>query len=138
MIDFTTEFGKRAESRLNEDHIIWLTSVDTHGKPQPRPVWFLWEAGSILIYSRPQTHKVHHIVNNPQVSLNFNSDHYGGDIVVFLGEAQIPQTPVPEDMVTMYFKKYAQGMKDLGMTADDFRNSYSLPIIISPISLRGH
>lgn len=138
MIDFTTEFGKRAENRLNEDHIIWLTTVDDHGKPQPRPVWFLWEGGSILIYSRPRTHKVRHIESNPQVSLNFNSDHYGGDIVVFLGEAQIEQTPVPEDMVMKYYEKYSQGMKDLGMTADDFSISYSLPIIITPISLRGH
>ena len=43
MIDFTTEFGKRADSRLKEDHIIWLTTVDVLGKPQPRPVWFLWD-----------------------------------------------------------------------------------------------
>ena len=35
MIDFTTEFGKRAESRLNEDHIIWLTSVDLLSTANP-------------------------------------------------------------------------------------------------------
>ncbi len=138
MIDFTTDFGARAESRLTEDQVVWLTTVDVHDKPQPRPVWFLWDGDSLLVYSRPQAHKVRHIETNPHVSLNFNSDHYGSDIVVLLGEAHTVKSPIPEDLIARYVEKYSQGMKDLDLTPADFSNTYSLAIIITPTSLRGH
>ena len=138
MIDFTTKFGTRAERRLNEDQVVWLTTVDIHNKPQPRPVWFLWDGDSLLVYSRPQAHKVRHIETNPHVSLNFNSDHYGSDIVVLMGEAHIEKFPLPEDLNARYVEKYSQGMKDLDLSPADFSNTYSLAIKIIPTSLRGH
>ena len=138
MIDFTSDFGVRAERRLIEDQVVWLTTVDIHGKPQPRPVWFLWEGESLLVYSRPNAHKVRHIETNPHVSLNFNSDHSGGDIVTLLGEARIAKTPINEDLIARYVEKYSQGMDDLNLSPVDFSNTYSVAIRIIPTSLRGH
>ena len=138
MIDFTSDFGARAKRRLIEDQVVWLTTVDIHSKPQPRPVWFLWDVESLLVYSRPQAHKVRHIETNPHVSLNFNSDHYGGDIVVLLGEAHIAETPITADLIARYVEKYSQGMEDLSLTPADFSNTYSVAIKIIPTSLRGH
>ncbi len=43
MLDTTTDAGARAESRLREEMIIWLTTVLSDGQPQSVPVWFLWE-----------------------------------------------------------------------------------------------
>ena len=94
MIDLTSEFGKRATHRLSEEEIIWLTTTDSQGNPQPRPVWFLWISETILIFSQPQAHKVAHINNHPSVALNFNSTDTGGDVVVLLGEAEIETSPV--------------------------------------------
>ena len=138
MIDFTSDFGARAERHLIEDHVIWLTTVDSHTKPQPRPVWFLWDGESLLVYSRPQASKVRHLKTNPHVALNFNSDHSGGDIVVLLGEAHILKSLIPEDLITRYVEKYSQGMKNISLTPADFRNTYSVAIKIIPTSLRGH
>jgi len=53
MIDLTSKFGHRAARRLAEEKIIWLTTMDNLGHPQPRPVWFLWNGASILIFSQP-------------------------------------------------------------------------------------
>ena len=138
MIDFNSDFGARALQRLSTGQIIWLTTVDSHGVPQPRPVWFLWDGESLLIYSRPQAHKVEHIKANPHVSLNFDSDGQGGDIVVLLGAAHIAKSPIPTDLIARYVDKYGQGMENLGLTPADFSNTYSLAIIIIPTSLRGH
>jgi hypothetical protein len=36
MIDLTTEFGRRVAQRLAEERIIWLTTMDAAGFPQPK------------------------------------------------------------------------------------------------------
>jgi PPOX class probable F420-dependent enzyme len=58
MIDLTSTFGKRVARRLEEERIIWLTTVDSNGNPQPRPVWFLWDGKTILVFSRKAGYKI--------------------------------------------------------------------------------
>lgn len=74
MLDLTTEFGQRVIRRLAEEHLIWLTTVSSDGTPQPRPVWFLWDGETFLIYSKSNTYKLNHIVRRPQVALNLDGD----------------------------------------------------------------
>lgn len=138
MLDTTTEFGRRVERRLKEERIIWLTSVDADHQPQPRPVWFLWDGETFLIYSRPKTHKLSHIARNPMISLHLDGDGKGGDIVVFSGEAHIDPNAPAADEVSAYVDKYEAGFKRIGMTAKEFAHGYSVAIRIKPTSLRGH
>ena len=56
-LDLNTEFGARVERRLREEIVIWLTTVRTDLTPQPSLVWFLWDAETMLIYSKPNTPK---------------------------------------------------------------------------------
>ena len=138
MIDLSTEFGQRVARRLVEEGIIWLTTVDSSGVPQPRPVWFLWDGKTFLIYSRPGTAKLRHIAGNPRVALNLDGDGKGGDIVTLIGRAEILHEPPPADQVPAYIEKYAWGMERLNMTAAEFSQTYSAAIRITPIQLRGH
>ena len=39
MPDFSSDFGKRAEARLQHEAVAWLTTVGGDGTPQPSPVW---------------------------------------------------------------------------------------------------
>ena len=137
MIDFSTEFGERAYKRLSEEKVIWLTTTDAQGNPQPRPVWFLWSADMILIFSQPQAHKVAHIKIHPRVALNLDSADSGEDIVVLLGEAQIAPTPVPQAEMESYIEKYRQGLVSINMTESEFKDSYSTTIRVTPTHLRG-
>jgi PPOX class probable F420-dependent enzyme len=138
MIDLTTSFGKLVTRRLEEERIIWLTTVDVHRKPQPRPVWFLWDGKTILIFSREAGYKVKHIQNNPMVSLNLDSDGKGGNIIVLLGEASLENSPIPTEQIERYLKKYSQGLERINMTPDEFQSNYSIAIRITPTSMRGH
>jgi len=138
MINFSTEFGQRAHKRLSEEEILWLTTIDAQGIPQPRPVWFLWDGETFLVFSQSQAHKVAHIQNRNQVALNLNSTFTGGDVVVLLGEAQMLSTPVSQPEMDAYLKKYEQGLKGINMTESDFQDSYHTAIRIKPTQLRGH
>ncbi len=138
MIDMTTEFGQRVARRLKEEHIIWLTTVGPDGVPQPRPVWFLWDDETFLIYSQPDTYKLHHIARNPKVALNLDSDGRGGDIVVFTGEASIDSNALPANEIVDYADKYQEGIAGIGMTPEQFAKSFSVALRVKPISLRGH
>jgi PPOX class probable F420-dependent enzyme len=138
MIDFTTEFGRRVASRLEQDWIIWLTTVGSDLTPQPRPVWFLWDGQSFLIYSRPNAAKLQHIAQRPRVSLNLDGDKKGGDIVVFTGDAYIDPAAPPVDQVPDYVAKYEEGFARLQRTATEFAQGYAVAIRVLSLSLRGH
>lgn len=137
MLDFGTRLGRHVNRRLRQEKIIWLTTVDSENTPQPRPVWFHWDGENILIFSQKNKAKLRHISHNPRVSLNFNTDEDGGDVAVLICEAQIMGAPPDPSRVKTYLRKYREGIKELGMTAQEFSDSYSVPIIVIPLSMRG-
>jgi PPOX class probable F420-dependent enzyme len=139
LIDTSNEFGQRAERRLHEEKLAWLTTVDAAGTPQPVPVWFLWDgAGSILIYSQPETPKLRAIERNPRVSLNLDGNGQGGDIVVATGDAAISADDPPAHELPAYVDKYASLIECNRWTPEQFAGMYSVPIRISVRRVRGH
>jgi PPOX class probable F420-dependent enzyme len=138
LIDTSSESGQRVARRLSEEPIAWFTTVSKAGTPQPRPVWFLWNGQTFLIFSQPQGYKVQHLRANPNVSLHLDGDGQGGDIIVFVGEAHLEEKPVPKADLEAYIKKYRDGLKRIGMTPDTFVEIYQTVIRITPSKLRGH
>ena len=135
MIDFTTELGVRAAKRLKDEYVVWLTTVSPLGFPQPNPVWFYWDGKSILIYSQPSAHKIKNIARNPKVSLNFQADDEGGNIVILTGVASLEKNPPQHD--PRYIQKYREQIPKIGLTPESFAASYSVPVSVSPEKLRG-
>src|SRR3990170_7538620 len=119
MLDSSTDFGRHVAYRLKKDRTIWLTTVGPDGTPQPRPVWFLWNGETFLLFSRSQGYKIRHIQTNPRVALSLDSDGLGGDIVVFLGDASLEQEIPPGEMQA-YLEKYQDGLVRIGMSAEVF------------------
>lgn len=138
MIDPSTDFGRRAARRLATERIAWLTTVGTDGTPQPRPVWFLWDGESVLIYSREGTQKLRHIAANPRVALHLDGDGEGGDIVVLTGTATRDEAAPPANEVAAYVEKYGWGFERIQMTAAEFAAEYAVAIRMHPTALRGH
>ena len=138
MIDFTTEFGQKVKQHLDKEYFIWFTTVSTDLTPQPRPVWFIWEADSFLIFSRPDAHKVAHLKEHPNVALHFNTDDKAEeDVIVFLGLAEIDPGALSAHEIPAYLEKYKSGMDELGMTPEAFSREYSLAIRVKPTKVRG-
>jgi PPOX class probable F420-dependent enzyme len=138
MIDLTTEFGRVAEQHLNDEYVIWLSTVDSHLTPQPRPVWFIWDNGTVLIFSKPDAFKVKHIRKHSRVALHFNTDATGDrHVIIFTGEASIDPNSSPAKDIPAYLYKYRTGIADLNMTPEGFSAEYSIAIRIQPTELRG-
>lgn len=138
LIDTSTDYGRRVAYRLKRDLIIWLTTVNDSGEPNPRPVWFLWDGRSFLVYSRSDTYKLTHIRNNSRVALNLDGDGEGGDIVVILGEAVADESAPSADKNLEYVNKYAAGLERIGLKKEEFAEIYSTAIRITPLRIRGH
>lgn len=138
MIDLDSKFGRAVKRHLRDEYVVWLTTVDSNLTPQPRPVWFIWEDDSFLIFSQPKAHKVTHIRNNANVALHFNTDETGDKhVMIFTGEAVIDDNCPPAHKVRAYLKKYKKGIIDLNMTPEGFSTEYATAIRIKPTNLRG-
>jgi PPOX class probable F420-dependent enzyme len=138
MIDLTTKFGRTVKRHLKEEYAIWFTTVGSDLSPQPRPVWFIWENDSILLFSQPNAHKVRHLKDHPNVALHFNTDKTGDKhVIVFIGTAAIDYDVPPAHKVPAYYKKYKTGIAGLKMTPEEFSNEYSVAIRVKPREVRG-
>lgn len=138
IFETNSEFGQRVARRLAEERIGWLTTVDSSGTPQPRPIWFLWDGETFLIYSRANTYKLRHIAANSQVSLNLDGDGLGGDIIIFTGEAWLDEYAPPANENLAYIEKYRDGMARINMTPAQFAEAYPTALRITPTKVRGH
>jgi PPOX class probable F420-dependent enzyme len=136
--DLSTDFGARLAARLQTEYIVWLTTVRADLTPQPTPVWFWWDGAAVLIYSQPKRQKVINIEQRPTVALHFNSDARGDEVMVITGTARIdPATPSALH-VPAYLEKYRDGIPAIQMTPESFAASYTIPLRVTPLQMRGY
>jgi PPOX class probable F420-dependent enzyme len=137
VIDEGTEFGARVARRLREETIVWLTTVTPAGAPVPRPVGFVWDGGeAVSIYSQPGA-RVRNIAANPRVTLNFDGDGRGGDIVVLSGLAQVDDDAPGADANPAHLEKYAAEIDRFGMTPASYAARFSVSIRVRLTRLDG-
>lgn len=126
------EPSEQVRRRLTGDAIAWLTTVSPKGRPSPRPVWFLWTGDSCVLYSQPDAAKLTHIAANDRVSLHFNSNERGGDVVVVSGRAQVLRDAPSADGWPGLLDKYADMLVAIGMSAEHFVSTYTVAVQITP------
>lgn len=132
MFNRTTEAGGRAEKRLGEEEIAWLTTVRADGQPQSVPVWFLWDGETFLIYSQEGRQKLRNISHNARVDLNLNSNAHGGDVVRTEGMAEILADAPPATEIPEYLEKYREAIARIGYDPEGFARAYSVALRITP------
>jgi PPOX class probable F420-dependent enzyme len=135
-----TEFGDRVRSRLRTETAVWLTTTSADGTPQPNPVWFLWEedADAVLVYNRNDANRLAHVAVRPRVSLNFDGNGKGGNIVVLTGVAEQALDVPPPDQHEGYLAKYRPDIERVSGDPAAFANTYSVPLRIRITKVRGH
>ena len=119
--------------RLQEEQIIWFTTVSPRNVPTPNPVWFLWDGECIVVYSQPESFRVRNIQKNPQVALTLQGvDGLGNHVCIINGEAEVRRGNriIPPE----YWKKYGRLLQD--MSPDEMTASYSVEIRVRPRRIR--
>jgi PPOX class probable F420-dependent enzyme len=132
MLDTTTEAGARADRRLREETIAWLTTVRPDGQPQSVPVWFLWDGETFLVCSQPGRQKLKNIGRNPRIGLHLNSNARGGDVVRAEGAVEVVEEFPPANEVGEYLEKYRESIARIGFDPDGFARAYSVALRVTP------
>src|SRR6478736_4615864 len=130
----------RVRDRLKGEKVIWFTTTSADGTPQPNPVWFLWEqdGDSVLIYNASEAKRLDHVAVHPHVSLNFDGNGHGGNIVVIAGVAEQALDVPPATEHEPYVAKYAADVARIGMDAESFAKKYSVALRVRMTKVRGH
>jgi len=126
------EVSKQVERRLAGDEIAWLTTVTPDGKPAPRPVWFVWDGESIVIYSLNAAARLRYIDRNPNVTVHFNSGPGGGDIVVISGRAEHLADAPPPSRFPGLLDKYGPVIQGMGHTPQWYDDNYGVALRVTP------
>lgn len=132
-----TDFGAKVRSRLQQESVVWLTTVNGRGIPQPNPVWFVWDKDWILTYNLASSARVRNVRQRPSVSLHFNQLDGAGDVVVLVGNASVRADVPPANNRESFLRKYAELMPAIGEDPASFAGKYSVPIAVEVDNVRG-
>ncbi len=130
------ELDAALAQRLQTEQIAWITTVRADGTPVPTPVWFYWNGETFLIYTQPESHKLRNLAQHDTVTLNFNTDSYGGSVAVFTGKGYVDDQPAPAVEWEAYLEKYTEGIKMLGMSHEEMAQRYSTVLRVRPERVR--
>lgn len=123
-------FNEKSKARLEQEPVIWMTTIRSDGQPQTSVVWFLLEDDEILVYSKDGTIRNRNVVANPKVSLNLDGDGRGGAVVTMEGTARIDHDARPPKDHPSYLEKYHGLIAGNGWTPEQFGRDYPVPIRI--------
>lgn len=135
-LDPSTKGGAHALERLASEKIGWLTTVNAKGQPQSSPIWFLWTADEIFLYSHKTAKRNANIQGNPRVSFNLPTDAGGGDIVTMGGTARFDPTGPRCSEHPAYLAKYGDRLKEYGWEPEYMEREYPVIVRITPTRWR--
>ncbi|KQR17292.1 pyridoxamine 5'-phosphate oxidase family protein [Cellulomonas sp. Leaf334] len=95
LLDDGTPAAAHLSERLTTAPVIWLATVDGHGRPHAVPVWFVWADPRIAMFTPAGTAKVRHVRANPAVALHLDTQDDGGRVITLSGAATLD---VPDEV----------------------------------------
>jgi PPOX class probable F420-dependent enzyme len=140
MLDLSDPIQVRIAERLQQAEYAFLTTVRPDGRPHTVPVCFLWEDGTILIYSQPVGVKVSNLRQSPRVSLAL--DQTGDEDffpVVVEGTAELLSESDADLSYPPYAQKYSplfQRMFGSDFPPESYARQFSQAIRITPTRIR--
>jgi PPOX class probable F420-dependent enzyme len=122
----------RSQRFLEEEPVVWLSTVRPDGGPHIVPVWFWWDGEALLVFSKPEARKVRNLRVNPSVMLALGDAEDDFDVALVEGRAELLDRPTAEVLPKAHLVKYRAQLAAIGLTAEEYIATYSQAIRIVP------
>jgi PPOX class probable F420-dependent enzyme len=132
VFDSESKADLHARARLGSEMVGWLTTVTAEGQPQTFPIWFLWQDGTLLIYSDRRAKRNANIAANPRVSFHLDATPKGGDVLVIEGTARIDQDAPDPAANAAYLARYGPWITESFGDVATFEATYNVAVRITP------
>jgi PPOX class probable F420-dependent enzyme len=119
---------------LEQEPVVWLSTVRPDGGPHLVPVWFWWDGAALLIFSKPE---VRNMRADPRVMLALGDAEDDFDVGLIRGRAEIMERPTRAVLPVGHLAKYAAQLAAIGLSAEEYATSYSQVIRIVPDAFLG-
>jgi PPOX class probable F420-dependent enzyme len=126
------------EAALRHDPVVWLSSVQSDGRPHLVPVWFHWDGDRIVAFSKPHARKVDNLRDQPSVMLAVGTPGPEFDVELIEATAELPHEPAEQIMPEGFGAKYRELLHRAGLTVQRFAEVYSQPIVLRPTRFLGY
>jgi PPOX class probable F420-dependent enzyme len=120
------------EAALRDDAVVWLSSVQSDGRPHLVPVWFHWDGERIVAFSKPNARKVDNLRDRPSVMLAVGRAGPDFEVELIEATAELPEQAADEVMPEGFGAKYRELLHRAGLTLQRFAEVYSQPIVLRP------
>jgi PPOX class probable F420-dependent enzyme len=132
-MDTATELAAARLARfLEEEPVVWLSSVGPDGAPHLVPTWFAWDGEALTILSKPGARKVRNLEMEPRAMLALGDAEDDFDVGMFEATAEVLPEPTPLALPAGFAAKYAERIASMGLTEAQFARTYSRVIRLRP------
>jgi PPOX class probable F420-dependent enzyme len=131
-MDTTTLAGTRILRFLEQEPVVWLSTVRPNGAPHIVPIWFWWDGEALLVFTKPDAQKVRNLRDRPSVMLALGDAADDFDVGLIEGHAELLDRTTAEVLPPTHLAKYAAQLSNLGLSAADYAATYSQVIRIVP------
>ena len=136
-MDTTTLAALRIRRFLEQEPVVWLSTVRPDGGPHLVPIWFWWDGEALLVFSKPNAQKVRNLRERPAVMLALGDAEDDFDVGMLEGRAELLTRPTSEVLPPGHLAKYGQRLAAIGVTAEEYAATYSQVVRIVPARVLG-
>jgi PPOX class probable F420-dependent enzyme len=133
VMETTSLAAARIRRFLEQEPVVWLSTVRPDGGPHLVPIWFWWDGEALLVFSKPGAQKVRNLRERPSVMLALGDAEDDFDVGMFEGTAELLDRPTSEVLPAGHLAKYARQLAAMGLTAEEYAATYSQVLRIRPV-----
>jgi PPOX class probable F420-dependent enzyme len=131
-METTSLAAARIRRFLEQEPVVWLSTVRPDGRPHLVPIWFWWDGRALLAFSKPDAQKVRNLRANPSVMLALGDAEDDFDVGMLEGRAELLDPPTSGLLPAGHLGKYARQLAAMGLSAEEYAATYSQALRIVP------
>ena len=132
-METTSLAAGRIRRFLEQEPVVWLSTVRPDGRPHLVPIWFWWDGEALLVFSQPSAQKVRNLRERPSVMLALGDAEDDFDVGMVEGIAEVLDRPTSEMLPEGHLVKYARQLAAIGLTPEEYASTYSQVLRIRPV-----